>query len=149
MSINSELLIAILQHSDELYQIRVYETTYFNLKHEIFLGDNTEKDISDKYIKAQRIIQNHDCTLFCVPYLEDGMFMLCFFTADKLLSKDNISKRLKLENHYIRPNDNFPNPLIDACFLDINFKFNKKGNPVKENMINEKMLINVFLSHEN
>jgi hypothetical protein len=84
-----------------------------------------------------------------VPYLEDGMFMLCFFNAYKLLSKENISEELKLENYYIRPNDNFPNPLIDACFLDMNFKSNNKGSPVKERVIDEKMLINVFLSHEN
>lgn len=68
--------------------VRIYDTIYFNLQYQIILGD---KNNANKYVKASRIIENEDNSLFCIPYLEDGRFKICLFTTSKLLYHDNVS----------------------------------------------------------
>ena len=56
LSKDSDSLVVLLKHSDELYKIRVFETNYFNLQLTIYLGD---RENERTYIKAARIIQNN------------------------------------------------------------------------------------------
>lgn len=116
--------------------------------HEIVLGSKID---DFKYIKAQRIVQNHDGSYFCLPYLEDGQFKLCFFNKYKSLFHENVSKILGIESTYIRPNDNYPNPLIDACFVNTRYKENQDPHkPLNSEIImEEQMFVTVFFNQKN
>jgi len=69
-----------------------------------------------------QIIQNEDGTIFCAPYLKDGIFNLLIFTSKGLIADYNINSALGLDNS-TRPNDNFPHPMMDACFIKDNNLF--------------------------
>jgi hypothetical protein len=147
ISRDSNYLIVTLQVSDELYKIRVYETQYFNLYLEAEIGEESNEA---KYVKVQGIVENHNGTIFCVPYLEDGRFKLCFFDIKQILFHDNVSERLEIDKQYIKPNYNFPNPLISACFMNMQFKENRTNRDVNTGIIlDEKMFVNVFVNHRN
>lgn len=79
------------------------------------------------------------------------MFKLCIFSSEKELYHDNVSYRLGISHHYIRPNDNFPNPLINVAFINMDFKEYSLKNLYKNqgHKINEKMFVNVFINYKN
>lgn len=54
----------ILKNSDEFYKVHVINSTTFKKQQEIKL--------KGQYVKAAKIVQNYNGTLFCVPYLKDG-----------------------------------------------------------------------------
>ena len=76
------------------------------------------------YIKAQRIIQNYNGTEFCIPFLQNGQFYVLMFNEYMEKARHNISEHLGLGNEYIRPNDNFAYPMMDACFFNSKNKEN-------------------------
>jgi hypothetical protein len=119
MSYDSSHLVVLLKHSNELYKIKVFETSYFNQQLSIDLGD---KDCPKKYIKAANIATNLDGNIFCVTYLEDGLFSVCIFEKSRHIKNVNISELIGIEKLYIRPNDNFPYPMMDACFVKIDLE---------------------------
>ena len=88
LSKDSDSLVVLLKHSDELYKIRVFETNYFNLQLSINLGDQQNERT---YIKAARIIQNYQGAMFCVPFLEDGLFKIQVFTKSKDMGRFDLS----------------------------------------------------------
>lgn len=66
-----------------------------------------------------KIVQNSSGSIFCVPYLKDGVFHLKIFSATHELSDYCINDAIGLDNQ-TRPNDNFPHPMMDACFIENN-----------------------------
>ena len=78
--------------------------------------------IEGNYIKASTIIQNKNGNKFCIPYLKDGTFNLLIFNKNDVLDDFNINENLKLDNS-TRPNDNFPFPMMDACFIQNEYLF--------------------------
>lgn len=76
-----------------------------------------EIEIKGDYIKAANIIQNFNGQVFCVPFLRDGQFNVVIFNTKRMLKMINLSEHLGI-NSYIRPNDNMPYPMMDACFVD-------------------------------
>ena len=109
LSKDAHTAIIILKNSDEYYKIHVVCSTTFKKQQEIKLRG--------EYIKAGKIIQNYNGSLFCVPYLRDGKFMLLVFDKKKKVNDVNLSS-LMGRTDYIRPNDNLPYPMMDACFID-------------------------------
>lgn len=51
-----------------------------------------------------------------MPYLKEGQFKAILFNDEEELFDINISEMLDIKE-YNRPNDNFPFPHMDACFV--------------------------------
>jgi len=80
------------------------------------------------YIKAKEIVQNTEGDMFLCPYLNDGVFNLLIFDKKKVVKDLNIneftkglqqqgSEQVEIDDK-TRPNDNFPDPFCNACFID-------------------------------
>jgi hypothetical protein len=109
LSKDEHSLIIILKRSDEKYLLRVLCAGTFRKSLEIPLeGD---------YIKAAKIVQNFNGTVYCVPYLRNGKFWLLTFNTTKEIDNVNLSQKFGIAQ-YIRPNDNLEFPMMDACFVD-------------------------------
>lgn len=108
LSFDSTRILVIMKENDECYIVNQYDADDFNM---VF----THK-IEGNYIKASKIIQNKYGRKFCVPYLKDGTFNLLIFNKTEVLDDFNINENLQLNNS-TRPNDNFPYPMMDACFI--------------------------------
>lgn len=74
------------------------------------------------YVKVFKVVQNKHGTLFCVPFLLDGQFHVNCYSKSKDHFSINLNQLLKIKE-YTRPNDNFPYPMMDACFIKDNILF--------------------------
>ena len=105
-----------------------------------------EIKLEGDYIKAAKICQNFNGTVFCVPYLKNGRFCLVIFNTKQKLDDANISMKLKY-SYYIRPNDNLEFPMMDACFVDSK---NIEGEQLimsgVERKTQERIFINMFIT---
>ena len=86
--------------------------------------------------------------MFCVPFLEDGLFKVQMFTKCKDMGRFDISQKLEIDNLYIKPNDNFSYPMMDACFVYESIDA-KKGALQSQLKSEETLYITVFQNKEN
>lgn len=105
---DGERFIAILKKEDEFFQVRQYCAMTFQLL--------AQRNLEGDYIKAQKVVQNRTSSMFAVCYLMDGRFKVLTFTKEREVQDIDLSKKLGI-SEYTRPNDNFPYPHMDACFL--------------------------------
>lgn len=54
--------------------------------------------------------------MYCLPYLSDGVFKLLVFNKYSVINDFNINDELEIDDQ-TRPNDNFPYPMMDGCFI--------------------------------
>jgi len=55
--------------------------------------------------------------MYLCPYLNNGVFNLLIFDKDKILNNLNINDLIGIDDK-TRPNDNFPDPFMNSCFID-------------------------------
>lgn len=108
MSNDSTRLLVVLKTTDEHFQVKQFCTKKFQCKF--------SHDLEADYIKAAKIIQDKHGEMYCLPFLKDGTFHLLIFNKKTVITDFEINKELELDNQ-TRPNDNFPYPMMDACFL--------------------------------
>jgi hypothetical protein len=92
------------------------------------------RSLEGNYIKAAKVIQNSKGSMFCVCYLKDGQFKALILNKQTELHDINLSKLLKITD-YIRPNDNFPYPMMECCFLKNNMLFINMFQTITTEMI--------------
>lgn len=109
ISNDSSKILLVLQEDDENYIIQQNSTDDLKM--------NFTHRLEGVYIKAKEIIQNKDGSIFLCPYLNNGVFMLLIFDHEKVLLDYNINEAIGLDDK-TRPNDNFPDPFVNACFVD-------------------------------
>lgn len=105
---DGERFLVILMAEDEHYQLRQYCASSFDLL--------KTRNIRGDYVKCNKIIQNKLSSLLLLPYLLDGKFKVLIFDYDQEYFDLNLSEMLGFDE-YNRPNDNFPYPHMDGCFL--------------------------------
>ena len=83
-----------------------------------------QHNLEGEYIKAKEIIQNKNGDMFLCPYLNNGVFYLLIFDKEKVIKDLNVNDLVNSDQSYegelddrTRPNDNFPDPFINACFI--------------------------------
>lgn len=111
---DGERFFVVVKKANEFFQIKQFCAFTLTL---LFT-----RNLEGNYIKAQKMVQNKMFSLFCVCYLKDGQFNAVLFNKDWEIMDINLSKTLKLDE-YNRPNDNFPYPHMDCCFLKDNTVF--------------------------
>lgn len=108
MSNDSSRLLVVLKDCDEHFQVKQFCTKKFSCKF--------SHDLRADYIKAAKVIQDRHGEMYCLPYLCDGNFKLLVFNKWQVITDFNINAELEIDDQ-TRPNDNFPYPMMDACFI--------------------------------
>ena len=111
MTYDSSRIIVVLKVNDEHYIINQYDSENFKR--------TFTQDIKGNYIKCKDVVQNNFGILFCAPYLDDGVFRLLVFNRYEVLAQANLNGFLNIDNS-TRPNDNFPDPMMGAAFIEYN-----------------------------
>lgn len=84
-----------------------------------------------------------------MPYLKDGCYSLLVFNQSKVLDDIDLSQKMQL-GLYIKPNDNLPFPMMDACFYDIkNLEDDLSMHSATERRKKEKLFVTMFLGKDN
>ena len=109
ISNDSSTILLVLMEDDENYIIQQYRTDNLRMKF--------QHRLEGVYIKAKEIIQNKQGDLYLCPYLNNGVFKVLVFDKNQVLLDYNINEAIELDDK-TRPNDNFPDPLVNACFVD-------------------------------
>lgn len=106
---DGERFLVVTKKEDEFYEILQICGMNFNTL--------WQRELEGDYIKVSKVIQNKMSSVFCAPYLKDGEFKVLIFNKETELHDINISQMLGI-NEYNRPNDNFPYPHMDCCFIN-------------------------------
>jgi hypothetical protein len=108
LSHDQKLAIALLFAKKELFFIRMYnlDTTEYN-----------EIRIKGTYINAKEIEQRDDSLMFCLPFLNKGLFFILIFSQNKILDQVDVNTLLGIDDSTI-PNENVQEPMINCCFKD-------------------------------
>lgn len=101
----------VLKESDKCFIIQHYSSTDFGQLKSVRLEGN--------YIKCSKVLASKYGNLFVVPYLKDGQFKIYCYDKNHDIGDFNLSEMLDIKE-YNRPNDNFPYPMMDCCFLKDN-----------------------------
>lgn len=125
ISYDSQYLVVVTKKSDREFIISMYELgcSHYSIAFEEIVGGRL-----DSYIKLKEIEQNSQGTLFCAPYIDDGMFRLRIFGSENRSNKGASAKELKisellgLDNHCM-PYPGFNEPFITAAFISDDLLF--------------------------
>jgi len=109
ISHDSSVLLIVLVVDDEHCIIKQFCTDKIQIMF--------HHDLKGEYIKAKEVIQNSDASLFCCPYFDNGTFRLLVFDKDRVHRDFNINQAIKMDTK-TRPNDNFQEPMMSACFVE-------------------------------
>jgi hypothetical protein len=108
VSNDSTRVLIVLKEDDENTLIQQYDTED--------LSKTFEERLSGEHIKAKEIKQNEDGDIFLCPYFSHGSFHVLIFDKLKVIRDYNINESIKVDTR-TRPNDNFPDPFCNACFV--------------------------------
>ena len=79
----------------------------------------------------------------------DGMFHLLIFDKKKVINNVNLSEMMG-RTDYIRPNDNLPYPMMDACFIDNTHIMGQSAKMTNNKRIEGlRVFVNMFITRSN
>ena len=117
---DSKRAVTVSKESDQVSYINMFS---LNTQQLLF----TER-ISGTYIKVKEVEQNSFGNGFAVVYSDNGKFRLRTFSTYERSDEEIQDNELKINemfgiNDYTMTNDDFPDPFINCCFINVNRVF--------------------------
>jgi hypothetical protein len=88
-------------------------------------------EIRGEFIKANKIEQNEAGNLFCVAYIDNGLWRFVVFNKNEVVTDFDVNTEFNIDNYTV-PIMGFSQPFASCCFLsNNNIFFNFFYRPTK------------------
>lgn len=120
---DSTKTIAVTKKDDTEYYIRMFDLETYSMTFSEKIGGEPKN-----YIKIKDVEQNKDGTQYALCYIDDGVFKIRTFGKQNRSEEEILANELNINeilgiNNYTIPIANFPEPLINCCFVSENMLF--------------------------